>query len=318
MERRPSALIAAASVTLAALLVATISAAEERAPRETEWLIFAPVGALVPLLPSADPDEPALRIGIEGARREAMAGARLLLFGVRSAPLDFGFEAAGFVALENFTEESAMPWELVRASLSVGTIWRSAWVDRRILPRDGQLLLELGFVHESDHAVAEAAYRAAFLTSPWTSFDNGNFSAYEHLRARLRYQQAWLEERVVLLVAIGGRYFTPSINPGDRRALRFGTSAEARLEVRIVSRLFAFLGVFYELVGNDFVASAEGFAGDLDHDFLHFLVAETGLAWRSTIGHVAQLGVTFDWANGRGLDFPVRRTEWGFGFRFLL
>jgi hypothetical protein len=221
----------------------------------------------------------------------------------------------GFLALVNIDEYQAMPWQTYRANMGINTIWRSRRLDERVLPDDGSFILELGFFHESDHAASVDAFRDRFLLTPGDRFDNGNFSAYEYFKLRLRYEQRFLDERVALLNAIGGRFFTPSFNPGDRRELLAAFNVETRGSFRLVSRLFAFLGIYYELVGNRFSSAANDMRYSLEETPLHYLIVETGFSWRSRGGHSFQISFLYSRSHGRGLDFTLLRPNLGLMIR---
>jgi len=298
----------------AALLLARPSGAQQRS-EDAEWHFGAPVGDLIPLMPSADPDEPGFRLTYYGARAEAMVGGQLVLFGRSSPKVDFALALGSFLALANLDDRSALPWETLRAGLGGNILLRSRWLEAQIMPPQSALILELGYFHESDHAVSESRYRTRFLSDPSSEFDNGNFSSFEHFKVRLRYQQRIAGDRISLLVAVGGRFFTPSMNSDDRRKLVAAFSGEARFSVRLVSRLFAFVAGFYELLGNDFDGALEGFSAHLEGDLLHYLLAEAGIAYRPAGGHMISLSAIFNRSNGRGIDFPDLRTEWGVGLR---
>lgn len=283
--------------------------------RRSQWMFVSPVGALFKLLPTLDPDEPTLRFASLGGRKEATAGGQFIVAGRRSSALDVSINLSGFIALINFDDQQAMPWQSFRGYMGINTIWRSRWLDERLLPRGGELFLELGFYHESDHAVSLDSFSYHYLRNPMAPFDNGNFSSFEFFKLRLRHQHRFLSGRIVWTNALGVRAFTPSINPWAHRDLRYAVSAETRCSVGLVRRLHAFFGLFYESLANDFVSRDHNFQYDLDGTSLRYLLMEWGFALRSRGGQSLLLSLTFSRSNGRGLDFAEMRTEWGWSLR---
>lgn len=281
----------------------------------SRWIFVSPVGALFRLLPTLDPDEPTLRFASLGGRKEATAGGQFIVAGRRNAVLDMSINLSGFIALINFDDQQAMPWQSFRGYMGINTIWRSRWLDERLLPRGGELYLELGFYHESDHAVSLDAFSYRYLRIPTAPFDNGNFSSFEFFKLRLRHQHRFLSGRLVWTNALGIRAFTPSINPLDHRELRYSVSAETRCSVGLVRRLHTFFGLFFESLANDFVSRDNNFRYDLDSTSLQHLLMEWGIALRSRSGQSLLLSLTFSRSNGRGLDFAEVRTEWGWSLR---
>lgn len=283
--------------------------------RRSQWMFVSPVGALFRLLPTLDPDEPTLRFASLGGRKEAMAGGQFIVAGRRNSALDVSINLSGFIALINFDDQQAMPWQSFRGYLGVNTIWRSRWLDERLLPHGGELYFELGFYHESDHAVSFDDFSYHFLRNPFAPFDNGNFSSFEFVKLRLRHQHRFLSGRLVWTNALGIRAFTPSFNPGDQRELRYAVSAETRCSVGLVRHLHAFFGLFYESLANDFVSRDNNFRFDLDGTPLRYLFMEWGIALRSRGGQSLLLSLTFSRSHGRGIDFADMRTEWGWSLR---
>jgi hypothetical protein len=283
-----------------------------------EWRYLSTAGGVFELLPSSDPDEPSLRVTFLGGRLEAMSGVNLVVVSRHSRRMDFGLTLPAFIELLNFGEDNAMPWQTFRGSFGLGALWRPRAFALRRLPEGGSLLFEMAYIHESDHAVDLDGYRARFLVSPLTPFDNGNFSSYEYLKVRARYQQILAGDRLHLLAAVALRYFMPSINPDDRRALSFSLSVEARAWMRLYRQLSLHLGVFYEVLANDFSASHSGFRSSLEGEPLQTLLVETGLTLSALRGRSIQVAFLYALSHGRGLLFTELRSAPGFSLRFHL
>jgi hypothetical protein len=283
-----------------------------------QWQFISTAGRTFELLPSSDPDEPALRLSFLGGKLEAMSGTSLVIAARRSRRLTFGITLPAFIALLNFSEDNAMPWQTFRGSLGLGVIFRPERPFGRPPPPGGALVIEAAYIHESDHAVDLDGYRLTFVEYPYLTFDNGNFSSYEWLKLRVRYQQRLAGDRVRLLGAVGYRYFTPSINPGDRRELEHSFSLEARGWVRLVRRLSFHFGAYAEVLANGFSSAANRIRADLERDPLLTFLVEAGLTVSEFRGRSFQVSFLYSNSNGRGLCFPVRRSELGVSLQIHL
>jgi len=301
-----------------ALTAVLLSLPGQARGEQGQWRRLSTAGRSFELLPSSDPDEPALTMAFLGGRLEAMSGVNVLIAARRSRRMDFGLTLPAFIALLNFNEDNAMPWQTFRGSFGLGTLWNPLRFARQRLPEGGSFIFEIAYIHESDHAVDLDGYRATVLISPFVPFDNGNFSSYEYLKLRWRYQQRLAGGRVHLLGAVALRYFLPSINPGDRRELSFSISAEARGWVRVYRRLAVHLGLFYEVLANDFSSRRNGVRSSLEGDPLQTLLLETGLTVSSFQGRSVQLSFLYSRSHGRGLTFVELRSAVGFSLRIHL
>lgn len=267
--------------------------------------------------PTSDPDNPRFEYGNRGGRWEAAAGIQAVLFGLRSAHVEFALAGSGLIQLINFRDVNPVPWESWRAVLGFNTIWSFPGLDRR-LPDRGRLVLELGFFHESDHASDVGSYVARFTTLHDESiFDNSNFSSFEFFKLRASYDQWLWKDRLRVTAAFGVRPFTPPIDQWSRRELRLGVNVEGRLAVRIKGNLHGWFALYYEAVLNDFDAGRNSFRGDLDGDPLHYLRLELGLEWTPTTWMACVPFISYSNSHGRGVDFPVRRSEAGGGLRWF-
>ena len=253
--------------------------------------------------PGLDPDAPALRYGWVG-RWRAMGGGSVLLFGARSYALDIGISLDGFVELVNFTNRSPVPWETFRGFLGVDLHFESTYVNKRAMPPQGRLILKLGWFHESDHAVAVTSFinRYGDGTLNPSNFENGDLSSYEHFKIR----GLWVQEllgRMQLQLTLGGRIFTPPIDPYALRELRWSLFAEARLTVRVRTPLHVFVGVFTEVVDHRFDTDAARFRDDLADRPLRYLLLATGIEIRGWERRALVLQLLYSYSHGRGLDF---------------
>lgn len=277
---------------------------------------------------SLDPDQPRLEYGNLGGRWHAMAGAEVVLLGLRSSPVTVGLTMSGFLELANFSDRDGMPWQAFRANFGLGLLLGSERLNSK-LPADGRLQLSLAFNHESDHAADVDSYAYRY-THDWDAytFPNGSISAYEYLRLRLAYLQP-LPARLSLMLAVGGRLFTPPVADYGVRELEGSVLAEVRLAFAVRPDLQLWLGAFIEGLFNDFVAArcqtsylgrsparGCGYKGELDGDTLHYFFLELALSYDPSESVIIVPYLRFADAYGRGLDFPERRTELGGGLRF--
>lgn len=271
--------------------------------------------------PSTDPDRAMLRYGVLGGRWQAMAGEGIVLVGGPLGGVRAAIALEGFLELVNFTDDQPVPWESFRANIGLNTHWEAPNLARAILPPDGRLFFALGWFHESDHAANLQRYMNDYLTNfgAITRFDNANFSAYEYFKLRLSWQQLLWGGRIATQTAVGARIFTPSINPGSIRGLRWAFQSEARVSVRATKTIHPFVAGYFELINNDFVAAREGFRGGLDHEPLRYQTISTGVALRSARGSMVIPEIVYSNSHGRGIDFPrFYGTEFGFRLNFLL
>lgn len=271
--------------------------------------------------PGSDPDRAMLRYGILGGRWQAMAGEGIVLVGGPLGKLRAAIALEGFVELVNFTDEQPVPWESFRANIGLNTHWEAPSLARAILPPDGRLLFAIGWFHESDHAANLQRYMNDYLDDfgAITRFDNANFSAYEYVKLRLGWQQKLWGGRITTQTAIGARLFTPPINPGSIRGMRWSFQTELRASVRATNALHPFVAGYFELVDNDFVAAREGFRGGLDREPLRYRTIGAGLDVRSARGAIVTPEIIYSSSHGRGIDFPrFYGTEIGFRLSFLL
>lgn len=271
--------------------------------------------------PRADPDQPALRYGLYGLRWKAMAGDAVVLVAVTSDALRLGLSLHGFIELVNFDSGGPVPWQSYRANIGLDLLAESPRLSRALLPPGGQLQLSLGWTHESDHAADVGSYVGQYLRpshAGLSSFDNGNFSSYEHVKLRVVYRQPLWGGRLTAESALGARLFPKAIDPYSLRDLRAAVLAEARLTVRATEGVRPYASAYFELVDHGFDAAAHGFTGSLAGQRLRYETVHLGVDLVSRGGAVCSPFLSYSASHGRGVDFPrFYGPEVGFGIAIL-
>jgi len=201
---------------------------------------------------SLNPDEPRFEAGFTGPRSRAMLGGQIGLWGMRSARLDALLGLSTFFELHNL-QAQWVPWQLLRANVGLMTQWRPH--TERLHRAGTELFVSFGWLHESDHAVDSASFRARHVFDGF-DFDNGNLSSYEYVDLELLVRQTWPTRRGPTLRSVFGagvRAYTPAINPRAARTPRAGLRGEARFEVEATDRLTVWLGGYADWTHNEFV-----------------------------------------------------------------
>jgi hypothetical protein len=256
--------------------------------------------------PSSDPDRAMLKYGMISGRWQAMAGENIVLVGGFQRGLRAAVVLAGFVELVNFNNDQPVPWESYRANVGIDTLWEVPDLARKVLPPGGRLHFALGWFHESDHAANGQGYANDFLrnTAPFASFDNANFSAYEYFKLRSMWHQLWANGKITTQITLGMRVFTPSINPGSIREMRWAFQMEGRVSVRAHEKVRPFLTGYFERLAHDFHASQHGFRWDVEGDPLFYRTVGAGMDLRSSRGSIVSPEIFCSSSYGRGVDFP--------------
>jgi hypothetical protein len=302
-------------------LAAPARAEEVSAPRPWQFEALVTEHRFTGDAPRADPDQPALRYGLYGLRWKAMAGQSVVLVAVTSDALRLGLSLHGFLELLNFDSGGPVPWQSYRANVGLELLAESPRLSRALLPSGGQLLLSLGWSHESDHAADVGSYVGGYLLPSYTailSFDNGNFSSYEYVKLRAVYRQPVWGGRLTAESALGARLFPKAIDPYTLRALRAAVLAEGRLTVRATERVRPYASAYFELLDQGFDARAHGFAGSLAGQPLRYEIVHLGVDLVSRGGAVFSPFLTYSASHGRGIDFPrFYGPEVGFGLAIM-
>jgi hypothetical protein len=101
--------------------------------------------------------------------------------------------------------------------------------------------------------------------------------------------------------------------------MRWAFQSEMRISVRATNALRPFVAGYFELVNNDFIATREGFRGDLDREPLLYRTISAGVELRSSRGSIVTPEIVYSNSHGRGIDFPrFYGPEFGFRLSFLL
>lgn len=191
----------------------------------------------------ADPDEPRFSYGATGGRHRSSFGGRLGLVGFRVRDHRVAVSLAPLFELAN-VGAAPVSWQTFRANVGLDVSWRPPLAQNR------GLVLHMGFFHESDHVADIATYSAMFLADPRNSFDNGNFSSFEYVKARFDFSQHWRVDHVpalALLVSPGIRVFTPNLNRADTRGDLAALQNEVRLELGWRPHLSTWIAAYGEV-----------------------------------------------------------------------
>ena len=177
-----------------------------------------PYMSYLELIPFANVDFPHVKYSKSGNKWDAMLGHRSIMFGYINKNMKSGLDLCGLIEVHNFSTDQPVPWQLWRSNFGIG-IFYNPTIFRRV-----KTIFNIGYLHESDHAVELTGFIHTFTTynnmyEGMLYLDYGNISAFEYIEMS---SNVILPEINRFKIGITSKYqhYTPSINPGDKRELR--------------------------------------------------------------------------------------------------
>jgi len=273
----------------------------------------------VSLQETSDPDFSCFNISYEGGWPNAKFGANLPISDYSQPSLRCFLYITPF--LELFSRGiSVIPYQLWRGSLGVKLYLEIP----DLLPKDQRLAFRFGVCHESDH------YTGSYdILGPSYYWEYGDiyFSFYDYIDGKLSYQYEFANEKLKLLLSCGGKFsfdrFLPEVS---NRNTQYTYNLEAILSKELSQDTDCFLSVYYELMHSE--ADFSNITNPLFGSYpvvmnyngapQEYFYARLGLNLKGEGRSTYQPYLQYVNANGRGVDYLLKRATFGFGLRIIL
>jgi|GEM_PF-4638546 len=268
---------------------------------------------------SINPDFYCLRMGRGGAKWNNVIGNTIGLVNYENRKIKIAFTISGFIALHDFDRYQFMSWQLWRGNLGSSVFLDSPDLDK-FLGKNGRLVVELGWYHESQHVTDVVGYLYRFMDPRYVnvySFRNADIRSFEYSVAGLCYDWQTPNKNWRLFVNPRYRYFPSSLLLNERQLID-AYSLEAGVHRKINNSIHFYIQGFYERINNNFVSKKFYYLGNWDKEPLVYQNLETGFTFQNREKRQFNIFLNYSKSNGRGLDFINVYEEYGMGFRIIL
>jgi len=254
-----------------------------------------------------------------GSKWSNMVGTTVGLVNYENSKMRISFSLSGFISVHDYSKYQFMSWQLWRGNLGSSIFFDSRKLDKK-LSRNGRLITELGWYHESQHATDVLGYVYTFMNPVYAnpfSFSNADIRSFEYFVTGLCYDWSGPGKKWRLFLNPRYRYFPSSLLLNERQ-LTNAFSVEGGIHRRLNKVLTTYIQGFYEKIHNSFVAKKKYYKGNWDKEPFIYQNLELGVTYQNEDKKQLNLFVNYSRSNGRGLDFTALYREYGIGFRIVM
>jgi hypothetical protein len=277
------------------------------------------VDARLNLPVSINPDFYCLRMSRWGSKWNNLAGSTIGLVTYENKKIRASLSLSGFVSVHDFSKYQFMSWQLWRGNLGSSIFFNLPGLDK-LLGKNGKIIGELGWYHESQHATDVFNYVYIFMDPVYMGpygFNNADIRSFEYFVAGLCYDWQVPGKKWRLFLNPRYRHFPTSLLRNERILIN-AFSAEAGIHYKLNKSFTTYVQGFFEQINNAFVAKAKHYKSSWNKEPFIYQNLELGLTYQNTEKKQFNFFLNYSNSNGRGLDFTMLYREFGAGFRIVL
>jgi hypothetical protein len=278
---------------------------------QADSLIYKPLNKNV----SIDPDSYSIVLSRIGKKWNNKIGGEYDINILKIQNFTFRSSIGGFVNIHNFDEGQKLSWQLWRGSLGISTFYE--FHNSNLSARSKQFIIELAWIHESQHATDLNLYTHFFISSP-QYFNNSGARSFEYFKLKTSYMAHFPNEKWQLVLTLGYKYYPKPLGLNPQRILLNSFSYETSIERRIFKRFYLYSKFYNENIYNDFVAKDQNYKGNWSKEPFTYRIFENGIGNRNSKDKIFNVFFYYSKSNGRGLDFILVSESIGGGLRIVL
>lgn len=263
---------------------------------------------------SINPDFHTFKMTRSGGKWRNMVGHNFGLVALEWPGLAVTAGPAGFVELHDFDKHQFMSWQLWRGNVGFNTYWDLKKLNQS-LGKDSRLLFSLGWFHESQHAADVPNYVTRLTNLTVFTFENGAMRSFEFYEAQVYFMQQ--SGPLQLLLNAGGRYYPKPLLSTSRWHLESSFFGEIGLSGKVHQFVSLYANGYLEQVNNNFHSNEHGYILEWSAEPFLYRKMEVGIDLHNDQKQRFQFFGTYNYSNGRGLDFVRVYQEYGAGIRLI-
>jgi hypothetical protein len=268
---------------------------------------------------SINPDFYCMRMSRWGSKWNNLVGSTVGLVNYDNKKVRVSLSLSGFVSVHDYSKYQFMSWQLWRGNLGSSIFFNSSNFDK-LLGKNGKVVAELGWYHESQHATDVIGYVYTFLEPPFSDphwFNNADIRSFQYFVAGVCYDWQIPGKNWRLFLNPRYRHFPKSLLRNERILIN-AFSTEAGIHYKLNKSFTTYVQGFFEKINNAFVAKEKHYKSNWNKDPFIYQNLEVGLTYQTEEKKQFNLFLNYSNSNGRGLDFIIQYREFGAGFRIVL